>query len=425
MKLGKTILLSAIIVSFILAPSFRYAGAASEYTEPLSIILMIGDGMGYEHVKMARWVEVGKDANLTLETLPYAFSVETYSASDEITDSAAAATAMATGVKTDNGMLSIAPNGTELQTILEMAQSNGKATGLVTTTPIQHATPAGFMIHSTSRDDYPYISQQIVENSGVDVLMGGGSELFSSQQIDFMVAKGYSFADDKTTLGAINSDMILGLFAASNMDYEQDRDINLTPSLAEMTDKALGTLSQDQEGFFLMVEGGRIDHAGHDFNKVNDALETIEFDKAVAVALDFVQAHSNTILIVTADHETGGLMITGDSLSGDLPSDENTELENRAIRIARANSINVTYTAGYHTDSNVPLFIYGDVFEQYAIDDVIDNTQIFDIMDDYYSGRIGSQVAQLPITVEMIAIIAGTGVIIVLVAYLIRLRRSS
>ncbi len=423
MKIGRKILLSALIVSFILMPALHYARASSEYTGPQSIILMIGDGMGYEEIKLARWIEVGKDANLTMEILPYQYSVETHSADSAITDSSAAATAYATGEKTNNNWVSIAPNGTVLKSILEIARDSGKTTGVVTTTSVQHGTPAPFLTHTEDRTNFTSITQQIVEDSGVDVLMGGGRSYFSAEQIDFMAAKGYAFADDKATLDATDSDMLLGLFAQDQMIFEQQRDVNVIPSLVEMTNKALDILSLDQDGFFLLIEGGRIDHAGHDNNMINNALETIAFDKAVGVALDYVETHSNTILIVTADHETGGLMITGDSLSGALPSDENTELENRALRIARANTINVTWSTDSHTAKNVALFIYGTGFEHYALDDVIDNTQVFDIMDDYYSGRIENQVTQLPISVELMGIIAGTGIIIVLAAYLIKLKK--
>ena len=425
MKLTKTILLSILLVSLILTPTVQYSQAAeAEYPEPLSVILMIGDGMGYEHVKIAKWVEVGKNANLTMETLPYSYSVTTHSADAQITDSAAAATAYATGVKTNNNWVSIAPNGTELQTILEMAQINGKSTGVITTTTIQHATPAAFMTHVESRGDSSIITQQIIESAGVDVLMGGGSAFFSEYQIEFMVANGYSLAEDKSTLEGITSGKVLGLFSEGQMYYEQERDINLTPSIWEMTNKSLEILSQDPDGFFLMVEGGRIDHGGHDNSKVDVVLEAIAFDNAIEVALSYVENHSNTILIVTADHETGGLMITGDSLNGELPSDDNTEMENRAIRITRANNIEVTWSADYHTDSNVPLFIYGDVFEDYSIDDVIDNIQVFHIMDDYFSGNISEIVPPL-ITVERITIIAGAAAIIVLAAYFIKLRKSN
>ncbi|MHA2191073.1 MAG: alkaline phosphatase [Candidatus Thorarchaeota archaeon] len=425
MKLTKTILLSVLLASLVLAPHIQYSQAAeAEYPGSLNVILMIGDGMGYEQVKISKWVEVGKNSNLVMETLPYNYSVATHSADAEITDSAAAATAYATGVKTNNNWVSIAPNGTELQTILEMAQINGKSTGVITTTSIQHATPAAFMTHVESRGDSSVITQQIIESAGVDVLMGGGGAFFSTYQIDFMAANGYTLAEDKNTLEAITSGKVLGLFSGGEMGYEQERDINLTPSIAEMTGKSLEILSQDPNGFFLMVEGGRIDHAGHDNSQVDVVLETIAFDNAIEVALNYVEEHSDTILIVTADHETGGLMVTSDTLNDELPSSENTEMENRNIRIARANNVSVSWTADYHTDSNVPLFIYGDVFEHYSIDDVIDNTQVFYIMDDYFSGRIQEQSILPLITVEMAVIVAGAVVIIVLAAYFIKLRKS-
>ena len=389
----KPMFLVLLILPYLFAPS---SSIEKDYTNPsvlisddegLSIILMIGDGMGFEHVNISRLVEKGLNGHLTLEQLEFNCSVMTYSANAEVTDSAASATAIATGFKTNNGMLAMDPSEESLTTILEIADSKGKSTGLVTTTFIQHATPAAFMTHVESRNSYSEISRQIVEEVDVDVLLGGGTSYFSSSQLDAMVTNGYEIVENRTALLDANSGKLLGLFSGGYMDYERDRDFELTPSLAEMTNKSIDILSQNPDGFFLMVEGGRIDHAGHDNNKVNVALDTIAFDYAVDIALQYVQSHENTILIVTADHETGGLSVLNSNLNETLPSAAFSEEKNRDLRIARANNVSVSWSTGSHTDTPVPLYAYGKAFENLTSGYVIDNIDIFDIMNSYYAGE--------------------------------------
>lgn len=353
----------------------------------LSIILMIGDGMGYEHVKLGRLVEVGEDSDLVMEQSPLNISVTTHSANANITDSAAAGTAIATGIKTNNGMISVNPSGETLDTILEIAQTLGKSTGLVSTCYIQHATPATFMTHVASRSNLSVISRQIVEEANVDILLGGGKAYFSEAQLDEMEANSYAIVENSTQLASVSSGKVLGLFSAGHMPYEQDRNYSIVPSLAAMTIKSLEILSQDSDGFFLMVEGGRIDHAGHANDKIDAALDTIAFDEAVEVALDYVQGHSNTILIITADHECGGLLVLSDTLNDDLPSHWNTEEQNRMLRIARANNVTATWSTDYHTADDVPLYYYGIESDFLTNNSVIDNIEIFDLMQSYYLGQ--------------------------------------
>ncbi len=349
-----------------------------------SIILMIGDGMGFNHVKLARYIEVGKDQRLTMENLQLNFSVMTHNVQQLVTDSAAAATAMATGYKTINGKIAILPNGISLPTILELAQEMDKATGLVTTTSILHATPASFMTHVDSRNDYNEITRQIVEEVEVDILLGGGKKYFSSVHLETMENKGYSIVENKSALLAHTSRKLLGLFADSHMDYEITRNYELTPSLADMTQKAITILDQNPNGFFLMVEGGRIDHGSHDNEKDLAALEAIEFELAVRKAVSYVKKHSNTILIITADHETGGLTIVSDNLNETIPQSSFTEEQNRTIRINRVNQIEVAWSTGGHTNQTVPFFALGEPFENLTSNLLIDNTDIFTIMHDYY-----------------------------------------
>lgn len=355
----------------------------------LSVILMIGDGMGYDHVKLAHLAEVGKDGQLNMDKLPITADVTTHSMDDPITDSAAAATAFATGNKTNNQMLSVTPSGQVLPTILEYASEIEKSTGLVTGTEIIHATPAGFFAHVETRNDYSEIRRQLIEDANVDIYMGGGRGGFQSLDIAKIRSRGYTLIENRSQLSDIEEGKILGLFSPSAFPYEKDRDREIIPSLAEMTDKSLDILSQDPDGFFLMVEGGLIDWAGHNNNKVNDALETIEFDKAVEVAIDFVLNHDHTLLIVTADHETGGLSIISDTLNETLPSPLNSDEENEQLRIARINDINVQYSSTGHTGMKVPLYALGEGLLSYN-NTTIDNTEIFSIMQNHLKSDTGA-----------------------------------
>jgi len=352
-----------------------------------SIIMMIGDGMGYEHVELARLVEVGVDGSLYMQQLMWNASMTTHSANAAVTDSAAAGTAMATGNKTNNGMIGMLPDETPLENIVEYSQGLGKATGIVSTMRVVDATPAAFTTHVITRNDREEIARQLVQNANVDVLLGGGTAYFSGAQISTMVSNGYSVVYDRDEMNAVTTGKIFGLFAETHMEYEQDRDPVTEPSIAEMTNKSLELLSQDPDGFFLMVEGGKIDYAAHDENKVNDALDTIAFDKAVKVAIDFVEANNNTILIVTADHETEGLVVLSHDLNNTLPSDLTTEAEKKALRIARVNNVTVDWTATYHTDWPVPVYCYGSVFSELPTNITFDNTNLYGMMKDYYRGN--------------------------------------
>lgn len=176
---------------------------------------------------------------------------------------------------------------------------------------------------------------------------------------------------------------MFGLFAASNLPYEINRDRNVISSLAEMTEKAIELLSQNPEGFFLFVEGGRIDHGAHSNNKVNVALETIDFYYAIEVAFSFINNNDNSLLIITADHETGGLDVLDDTLNNVLPSINKTPEENKNLRIARANNISVSWSTTGHTNRNVPFYASGLATADFENLTTIDNTDIFEIMKSY------------------------------------------
>ncbi len=386
------ILALLLVVSFLSIPSIPITeiqlvnDAIPAAAEPLSIILMIGDGMGFEHVELARLVEVGESGSLNMHDSDWNSSLITHSANAAITDSAAAATAISTGIKTNNRYVAYSPSLAPLETILEYAQTLNKSTGVVATSHLAHATPASFMTHVNDRGEYTEIARQIVDEANVDVLLGGGTNYFSGAQITTMASNGYSVVYNRTGLAAVTSGRVFGLFASEHMDYEYDRDYSLQPSIAEMTNKSIEILSQDTDGFFLMVEGSRIDLAAHVDDKVRNALDTIAFDKAVDVALDYVKSHNNTILIVAADHETKGLVILSHNLNSELPADLVSETDKRTLRAERVNNITVDWTAAYHTAQNVPLFAFGDAFLDMNVSSTIDNTDVFTLMKDFYLG---------------------------------------
>ncbi len=315
-----------------------------------NVILMIGDGMGVQQVSLAvlyRQLSKNKMKPLALEQLLEQEAnglVRTSSYGDIVTDSAAAATVMACGLKTRNEMVGLDPKGYPCETVLEKAEKIGKATGLVSTTRITHATPAAFVGHQPFRDMENEIAVDIVEGHEVDVLLSGGIRHFIPQYKSDAVAmkasdlaecadldssldgkskrsdsknliqsaqgKGYQFVCNRNQLQGIKADAqtkVLGLFSSSVMPMIQEREkISTLPSLSDMTESALEILSKKENGFFLMVEGGLIDYAGHDNDAGTLLQETLDFDKALRVVLDFAEKHQDTLVLVTADHETGG-----------------------------------------------------------------------------------------------------------------------
>ena len=379
------LILLSVLLSFLIIPNSSYIYAdPSVYTDldNLNVILLIGDGMGYEHVKMAQWVEIGKEVMLDFQNLTVTLNVTTRSADDSVTDSAAAATAIACGIKTNNGVLGLDPSLQPVENIINIAQNLNKPTGLISTAYATHATPAGFYAHVSGRYDAELIESQMID-SGVDILMGGGASYFSASQLSSLEANGYSIVYNRDELLNESSSKICGFFGNTYMELEASRNYSLTPSLSEMTAKAIDVLSVAEDGFFLMVEGAQIDLEAHDGNTINVVLETIAFFEAVTVALEYAKSTENTIVIVTADHETGGLIIKGDTLNTTLPAEKATEEEKRALRIARANMLTVDWTSTYHTGVNVPLYGYGNLFESLENGSVIDNTDIFSIMKAY------------------------------------------
>ena len=306
-----------------------------------SVILLVGDGMGQAHRLAGQLASVGLHGRLAMDRLPI-FGLMTTACADPatfVTDSAAAATALATGLTTVNGAVATGADGAPSPTLLELAKRAGKATGLVTTCQITDATPAAFAAHVPHRRDQSEIARQYLEETGVDILLGGGEDWWypagdpghfpddpdpegrerSRGTAGNLVARaralGYDHVTTAAELRTAVGPKVLGLFANEEMFRqapEGERDGYDPPvSLAELTAAAIGILSRNPNGFFLLVEEAAIDRMAHRNNARLTLRGVLELDRAVQVARRYAAANPDTLLVVTADHETGGLAITG------------------------------------------------------------------------------------------------------------------
>lgn len=289
-----------------------------------NVIFMIGDGMGNPYTTALRYMNDNPDTMEMEKTAfdPYLVGLQTTYPEDEkenVTDSAAAATAMSGGVKTYNNAIAVDNDKSDVKTVLEQAKENDMSTGIVSTSEITHATPASYGAHEESRKSEDaiandYYDEMINGKHKIDVMLGGGTDFF--ERDDRNVAEqfkkdGYSYVKSADELKKDKNDQILGLFAESGMDKMIDRD-EKQPSLADMTTAALDRLKGDKDGFFLMVEGSQIDWGGHDNDVVGAMSEMRDFEQAFEKVRDFARENGETLVIVTADHSTGGISIGSD-----------------------------------------------------------------------------------------------------------------
>jgi len=314
---------SAALAVSLLGSIALAAPAPQSQDLPRNVILMIPDGCGPASLTLGR---LAAGHALALDGILVG-ECETSSADALITDSAAAVTAYASGIRTRNRVLGLDSDMRPVATILEGAKARGMSTGLVATSRITHATPAGFAAHVPERNNEDEIAVQELDHK-VDVLLGGGRRFFLPKASDGsrtdnrdLIAEarkqGYTILERRSSLlGAMHAP-VLGLFASDHMSYEIDRDHALEPSLAEMAKLAVNLLSRNAKGFFVMIEGSRIDHAGHQNDPATHARDVLAYDDAVKVALDFARHDGHTLVVSVADHETGGLslgMSVGDSV---------------------------------------------------------------------------------------------------------------
>ena len=293
-----------------------------------NIIVMIPDGMSIDGVALARWYKsyddkTGKiDTNVTLAMDELSSGLVRTWWSDgkvigAVVDSAPAATAMASGIKTYDKFVGVTPESVPVATILEAAKSIGKSTGIIATSNVQHATPAGYTSHYNDRSRYDIIGEQQAYN-GLDVMMGGGSMYLglpyrqdNENIINEIKMMDYNYVTTRDEMLEVTEGKLWGMFADDAMAYDFDKDKNAPeePSLAEMTKKAIEILSQNEEGFFLMVEGSKVDWAAHANDPIGLISDILAFDAAVKVALDYAKENQNTMILIMTDHGNGGITI--------------------------------------------------------------------------------------------------------------------
>ncbi len=339
--------------------------------------------MGDAQRTAARWLSVGQTGQLEMDAMPILGWSRTAAADNPITDSAAAGTAIATGVKTNNGVIAMDPFGIPLITILELAQDRGMAVGLVTTTQISHATPATFAAHVPDRNMMAEIALQML-TAQVDVLLGGGEDEFlpttstgcypqagertdGRHLIAEAIAAGYAYVCDETGFTAVDpssTPRLLGLFADENMVRP------FSPSLPDMTQMAIDILSQNPQGFFLMVEAGQIDWAGHANDASNIIGDTLEMDQAVLVGKTYATNHPETLITVTSDHETGGMSV--DLTPSGAPN------EDGPFWMPDGTPFYVNWTTTGHTAADVPTTGQGPWSD--LLEGSHENTHIFEVM---------------------------------------------
>lgn len=357
------------LIIFIAVTAAAKLSCARVYETPRNIILFIGDGMGIAHVTAAKITK----GSLNLERLRTGGFVMTNAENRLVTDSAAGGTAIATGHKTYNGAISVSSRGEPLKTVLEYAEEAGRATGLVVTCSITHATPAVFAAHVVNRNMENDIAAQLAA-SGVDVMIGGGWSHFIPQK-----EKGSRRKDDRNLLEEMRKGLDVALsveefrtlgdverfaafFTPRHPPAVGKRDI----PLAELAATAIRALSRDEDGFFLMVEGSQIDWSGHDNDPDGIIAEMIDFDDAVGAGIDFAERDGGTLVIVTADHETGGFAVHAGS-------------------IADSTVTGSKFTTDGHTAEMVPLFAYGPGAALFG--GILDNTDIGRIMIEFMRPR--------------------------------------
>ena len=305
---------SLIVGSFVGNTSLQSAEAKNPQSNEKveNVIFMIPDGYSSAYATNYRLYK-GEESVMD----PHLVGMHrTYSANSEVTDSAAAGTAMATGTKTNNGVISIDPDGNELKSILHAAEKSGKSSGLVATSTITHATPAVFASHVETRANEKDIAPQLLQND-VDVILGGGKKYFSEDLLNKANQDGYEIVSDAQSLNNIEkTDKLIGLFAEDSLSPELDRETTDEPSLQEMTSAAIDVLSNDKDGFFLMVEGSQIDWAGHAYDAAWAMKDSEAFESAVEAALEFAKKDKKTLVVIAGDHDTGGMSVGGYGGSG-------------------------------------------------------------------------------------------------------------
>lgn len=352
-------IISFVLLAVLIAAPARAGVKAPKDEKVKNVILIIGDGMGLGAT--ASWMINQNYEPTCFDRAQYAAVVKTYSANNRTTDSAAAATAMATGYKTNNGMLGMLPDGTKPESIAELAQNKGLSTGIVVTSYVLDATPAGFYAHVDKRGKRKKIAEDLIEFKP-DVIVGGGRKYFTEKKytdenlVEKAVNAGFTYVETPEKFYSTWTTPILGLLDEGKQLDEAEINSDLLTDLAGHT---FEILEKNKKGFFAMIEGSHIDHAAHANNTDGVLWWMEEFDKLVNSAFDYADTHKGTLVIVTADHETGGITLVPGSK--DFTKGES--------------GLEVNYSATSHTASPVILYSYGA--SAWRFGGVMDNTDIF------------------------------------------------
>lgn len=348
----KTTMRNLVILCVLVAMSFN-SWAQKRKTHPKNIILMVGDGMGTAQIYAGLTANKG---SLNLERCTTIGFHKNQASDSYVTDSAAGATAFACGQKTYNGAIGVDATGKPIPTILEIAERNGLATGLIATCSITHATPACFISHQPSRSLDEAIALGFLKTD-IDVFIGGGRKYFSQRSDglnlnDSLKRRGYQIANSIKEVQQITK----GKLAAFLADEQQAKfSEGRGDELVKSTATAIQLLKGNKKGMFIMIEGSQIDWGGHSNDTQYIIDEMIDFDNAIGKVLDFAAADGNTLVVITADHETGGFSIVG----GDM----------------QTGKVEGKFTTGNHTGVMIPVFAYGPGAEQFS--GIYQNTEIY------------------------------------------------
>ncbi|MEV6495318.1 alkaline phosphatase [Actinoplanes sp. NPDC051633] len=371
------------------------APAGSGRVTPRNVIFINGDGMAAAHREAARLFYAGLDGRLVMDSLPVSGQLTTSPRDPEtpITDSAAGASAWATGQRTYNGAISVDVNGNPLPTLGTQAKAAGKATGLVTTAQVTDASPAAFFSNSVDRAAQDDIARQYLEVSKPDVILGGGEDWWlpagspgaypdqpaadptegsRGTQGDLIArarADGYQYVSTAAQLATVRRGKLLGLFANEELFQQRPEgqgDVYDPPvSLATMTRTALSTLSTERRGFFLLVEEEGVDEFAHNNNGRRTLQAMGELEKAVSVAREYAARHRDTLVVVTGDHETGGLAVEDTATTDE--SGDGVSAEDGPFPVAGSPlSFNIDWTTGSHTGQDVPVTAYGPLADRFT-----------------------------------------------------------
>lgn len=318
--------------------------------KPKNVILIIGDGTGFNQITLSRIATGGADHRLAIDQMPFVGNSLTHSYNNIYTDSAASATSWAAGIKTKNKFLSITPDGKAVPTIPEILSNKGYISGLVATSSITHATPAAFYAHIDSRYKEKEIASQLL-GSPIQLSFGGGLEFFDIAKVQ---ESNLLITDMKELDGVdfLKAKKVLGLFDEDGINRSSNKPTQLQMTKAALEFLSLKASSNSCNGFFLMSEGSQIDWASHDNDAATMVVEFKDFDQTIAMAIDFVTSNKETLLLVTADHETGGLQIL--SQKDDM--------------------VKVQWGTGGHTSIPVGVYAYGP--GAHAFTGLMDNTDI-------------------------------------------------